>query len=379
MTAVLPPRIEVTDADLVLRARAGDRLAFDELYGRHADRVTAVCRARVSGSDVDDVVQDAFIKAWERIEQLAEPEAFGAWIRAIAARLCIDLHRGSGRTIATDNFDDHVDITGGSDDALLRREAAALVHAQMEVLSERDREALFLRDGMDASITELADRFDLSEGSTRVMLSRARTRLRQAWAAVLAWFVGLRALRNLAGSTPQMVAAGVAIAAVPLLAVPTLTGNGPLAGVGTPDVKVQAPAPAAPAPVGPVEADDSADVTTDTSGSDAEAEERRRPTAPAPAPVDEAPAAPESEVLVETAPVGDSGSGITLERGVDAGDQGEAAEVEANQGEEQGGVQVFAGNVSEFVDETVNGEDEEGDASDDGAADQGEPCILTCD
>lgn len=74
----------LADAQLVALVRAGDRRAFEALYRRHV--VFAIHLAtRIEGSsrDVEDVVHDAFIKAWSRIGDLAEPAAFKSWLGSI--------------------------------------------------------------------------------------------------------------------------------------------------------------------------------------------------------------------------------------------------------------------------------------------------------
>jgi RNA polymerase sigma-70 factor, ECF subfamily len=80
-----PEPIAIGDADLVERARNGDRWAEDALFRRHG-RAIAGLVARLLGStqDVDDVVHDTFVSALEQLAKLREPAAFRSWLRQIA-------------------------------------------------------------------------------------------------------------------------------------------------------------------------------------------------------------------------------------------------------------------------------------------------------
>ena len=69
-------------ADLAEAARAGDALAFAELYRTHARMVHGLLVARVPRPDVDDLVQDVFLAAWRRIASLRDAAAFSGWLAA---------------------------------------------------------------------------------------------------------------------------------------------------------------------------------------------------------------------------------------------------------------------------------------------------------
>lgn len=76
---------EPTDAELVERAVAGDRWADDALYRRHARAITsAVLRMVGRCGDADDIVQDTFVLAFERLAKLRDGGAFRAWVAKIA-------------------------------------------------------------------------------------------------------------------------------------------------------------------------------------------------------------------------------------------------------------------------------------------------------
>ena len=77
------------DAELVRRARDGDRWAEEALYRRHVRAVTnAVTRLLGRTGDADDVVQDTFLRALERLDDVRDGVAFRAWVQRIAVTLC---------------------------------------------------------------------------------------------------------------------------------------------------------------------------------------------------------------------------------------------------------------------------------------------------
>ena len=65
------------DGRLVRAAREGDEGAFSRLYDRYARVVHGLLMARVARDDVDDLVQDVFLTAWRRLDDLRDPAAFG--------------------------------------------------------------------------------------------------------------------------------------------------------------------------------------------------------------------------------------------------------------------------------------------------------------
>src|SRR3954469_8452947 len=75
---------------LVSAARTGDRGAFGALYALYGRLVHGIVLARVPRADVDDLVQDVFVQAMQRLGSLRDPRAFGGWLAAIARNLATD-------------------------------------------------------------------------------------------------------------------------------------------------------------------------------------------------------------------------------------------------------------------------------------------------
>jgi RNA polymerase sigma-70 factor, ECF subfamily len=173
-----PSALEISkDATWVAAARDGDRAAFGQLYKRYARMVHGVLLAKVPVGDVDDLVQDVFIRALRRLSTLRETASFGAWLAAIARNVAHDYHRRSvpEEPLADDPFDQQIQCgtSGGDQDG----PSAAILEAVMS-LSETYRETLILRlvEGMTGP--EIAVRTGMTHGSVRVNLHRGMEQLR---------------------------------------------------------------------------------------------------------------------------------------------------------------------------------------------------------
>lgn len=111
----LPATSFQDDAELVRRAREGDRWAEEALYRRHVRAVTnAVTRLLGRTAEADDVVQDTFVRALERLDDVRDGVAFRAWIQRIAVTLC---HRRFRKRKLLRAFG----LDRGDDDAALAR------------------------------------------------------------------------------------------------------------------------------------------------------------------------------------------------------------------------------------------------------------------
>jgi RNA polymerase sigma-70 factor (ECF subfamily) len=160
------------DARLVVEARGGDASAFERLYERYARVIHGVLLARIARTDVDDLVQDVFLAAWDRLGTLRDPQAFGGWLTSIARRRAIDHHRQRVETTELPGDLEARDATGA------RTEALAVLEA-VRALPDAYRETLVLRlvEGMTGQ--EIADRTGMTAASVRVNLHRGMRLLRE--------------------------------------------------------------------------------------------------------------------------------------------------------------------------------------------------------
>jgi len=164
------------DAMLVHAAREGDRAAFGHLYDRYARMVHGVLLAKVPVGDVDDLVQDVFLKALRRLSTLRESGSFGPWLAAIARNVANDYHR---RSVPEDPLEDDLsDNDIDRENASRDREGPAAILDAIRNLPDAYRETLILRlvEGMTGP--EIAERTGLTHGSVRVNLHRGMQQLR---------------------------------------------------------------------------------------------------------------------------------------------------------------------------------------------------------
>ena len=155
---------------LIGAARDGDRGAFGALYTLYGRLVHGIVLSRVPRTDVEDLVQDVFVHAMQRLASLREPRAFGGWLAAIARNLATDHLRRAPRIA-----DMPQDLAASSND---QTEALAVL-AVIRSLPEAYRETLVLRlvEGMTGP--EISARTGLTPASVRVNLHRGMKQLRE--------------------------------------------------------------------------------------------------------------------------------------------------------------------------------------------------------
>jgi RNA polymerase sigma-70 factor, ECF subfamily len=159
------------DAHLVDRACAGDQEAFGDIYRMFAPLVHGVVLARVPTDDVQDIVQDVFLLAYNKLDTLREKNAIGAWLVRIARNRAAEFYR-KART--TEELSDELTSKNNPD-----AEAQEIL-AAIRSLPETYRETLVLRlvEGMTGN--EIAERTGLKPESVRVNLHRGMELLRNA-------------------------------------------------------------------------------------------------------------------------------------------------------------------------------------------------------
>ena len=171
---------DLPDAVLVDRARRGEAEAFDELVRRHYRAAYAVALAVLgSAMDAEDVCQDAFIRAIERLDELRRPERFAAWLLQIVRNRARNYH--SYRRVRTAMPLEAVS-TAGADDTARASEQSVLrdrLESALSDLSEIQREVVLLHDMEGLKHREIAEALDLSEGMSRQHLMVARRTLRE--------------------------------------------------------------------------------------------------------------------------------------------------------------------------------------------------------
>ena len=174
MPAETPEPPVRVDAPLVAAARSGDREAFGALYRRHARLVQAVILARVAVDGVDDLVQDVFLVAMNRLHTLRDDHAFAPWLVAIARRRAADWRRRRRDSVGLEEAGTVASTADETSERVAANEAVEAIAA----LPEAYRETLMLRFVAGLTGPEIAERTGLTHGSVRVNLHRGVALLR---------------------------------------------------------------------------------------------------------------------------------------------------------------------------------------------------------
>ena len=168
------------DHDLVRAAATGDAQAFEGLYRRHSRRVYAVVWRLAGGqaARADDLVQEAFIRAWQALPAFRFESAFSTWLHRLAVNTALmELRsRAGGEALETD--DTALDVHPESDSAGQRTALAIDLERAVATLPPRARAVLVLHDIEGWKHAEIAAELGMAVGSSKAQLHRARGLLR---------------------------------------------------------------------------------------------------------------------------------------------------------------------------------------------------------
>lgn len=162
-------------ADVAL-AVAGDSRAFERLYRRHVARVHSLVRRMVGGeADADEVAQDVFVRAWERLGSFRGEAAFGTWLHRLAVNVVLNWRKSAAR--ARHRFDDEAiadEIAGRRDTGEERMDLEEAIGR----LPPGARQVFVLHDVEGFRHEEIAALMGVTTGTTKAQLHRARMLLR---------------------------------------------------------------------------------------------------------------------------------------------------------------------------------------------------------
>ncbi len=181
--------MEASELALVDRARAGDQDAYGALVERHS-RALFRLAYRITGQeqDAEDVVQDAFLRAYRQLGRFEARSSFGTWLYRIAVNCAHDLLRARPRlasiTAARDDEgaeQEVADVSAGADPErlLASREIDQRVRAGLDTLSDLERSAFILRHFEGLSIAEIGDSLGLGPSAAKHSIFRAVQKMRR--------------------------------------------------------------------------------------------------------------------------------------------------------------------------------------------------------
>ena len=179
----------LSDDEVVARVRAGDTALYEVLMRRYNQRLFRIARAILRDDDeAEDVVQDAYVRAYVSLHQFAGKAQFSTWLAKIA------VHEASSRLRQRKRLQQEIPVNsdqeGQSIEAMksldpdpeqeaLRHEAVSLLEAAVDALPDMYRSVFVLREVENMNTGDPADCLDLTEEAVKVRLLRARHMLRK--------------------------------------------------------------------------------------------------------------------------------------------------------------------------------------------------------
>ncbi len=170
-----PPRAAM--ADCVERAARGDVRAFEELYRTHLSRVHSLVRRMAGGRDTDEITQDIFVRVWQKLGTFRGDSAFGTWLHRLAVNVVIERFRAETTRRRRIHDGEHVFDTLPA--PVRRRDVSLDFEAALERLPDGAREIFVLHDVEGYKHHEIGSLLNISAGTSKAQLHRARMMLRR--------------------------------------------------------------------------------------------------------------------------------------------------------------------------------------------------------
>ncbi len=177
----------IQDSDLVRESIAGNQVSFQLLVERYQGRLFALARHYTSNPvEVEDIVQDTFLKAYSRLDTFQHQSAFYTWLYRIATNTVLDLLKRHGRCPVEAVDDPEALASPGAEQRIMRpdarlekQEVAEITQAVLATLPEIFRTVLIMREFEGMAYQEIADVLEISIGTVESRLFRARARFKE--------------------------------------------------------------------------------------------------------------------------------------------------------------------------------------------------------
>jgi RNA polymerase sigma-70 factor (ECF subfamily) len=174
------------DAAAVARARRGDEDAFRLLVERHSRSIYRLAyRMTGRAEDAEDVVQEAFVKAYKQIDRFEARSNFGTWLYRIAFNCAVDYTRTRqhrDRPESLDVLERRAPETKGpgADDLVFATEIDGSIQRALSELSDEERAAFLMRHYQGCTIDEICQALDLKTNAAKHAVFRAVRKMRAA-------------------------------------------------------------------------------------------------------------------------------------------------------------------------------------------------------
>lgn len=176
----------LSDEEVVDRIRAGDRPLFEILMRRHNRRVFRAARAIVRSDDVaEDVMQEAYVAAYEHLADFGGRARFATWLTRIVIHAALRRVRLGKRVELTDDieaYEEQIEMSRKSSDPeriATDREIARAIEVAIDELPEVFRVVFMLRAVEQLSVAETAEALGIPEDTVKTRLHRARAAIQR--------------------------------------------------------------------------------------------------------------------------------------------------------------------------------------------------------
>ena len=160
---------EQRDQELIARWKAGDERAATELVERHASALARFAVSSGERNDVDELVQDTFVRAFNSLDGFRGDSSFRTWLFTIQRRLLLDRRRSEKRRRDKDELqEDDASTEYDALDSVVADETQKRLQAAVKRLSPTQREVFSLRIAEGMSYKEIAEAVGTTEGAARV-------------------------------------------------------------------------------------------------------------------------------------------------------------------------------------------------------------------
>ena len=181
-----------TDAEVMLRVKAGDQSAFDYLVQKYRrPLVSFMYRMARNSAAAEDLAQEVFLRVYRSRQTYEASAKFTTWLYRIATNLAVNHARDTRHerpevTVSLDEPDeetgttlDVADTTITAEEALVRRERMLAIRGKVEALPERQKLAVIMHKYQQMDYKQIAEVLKLSESATKSLLFRAYESLRE--------------------------------------------------------------------------------------------------------------------------------------------------------------------------------------------------------
>ena len=161
----------------VARAAAGDARAFEEVYRTHLPRVHSLVRRMTAGRDADELTQDVFVRLWQKLGTFRGDSSFSTWLHRLAVNVVIERFRtDQARRARMHDGEEIFEMLPGPAQT---RDIGMDFEAALEKLPDGAREIFVLHDVEGYKHHEIATMLEISAGTSKAQLHRARMMLRK--------------------------------------------------------------------------------------------------------------------------------------------------------------------------------------------------------